>query len=43
MAKEPDFAFSDAGPHFPMVYRQSDSGSEDDRILQKDVVSCILE
>ncbi|EPB79078.1 hypothetical protein ANCCEY_01831 [Ancylostoma ceylanicum] len=37
MAKEPDFGFSDAGPHIPMVYRQSDSDDEADSVLRKDV------
>ncbi|ETN86083.1 hypothetical protein NECAME_16484 [Necator americanus] len=35
MAKEPDFGFSDAGPHVPMVYRPSDSGDEADSISYK--------
>ncbi|RCN47054.1 Acetyl-coenzyme A transporter 1 family protein [Ancylostoma caninum] len=37
MAKEPDFGFSDAGPHVPMVYRRSDSDDEADSIVHKDV------
>ncbi|VDP08875.1 unnamed protein product [Heligmosomoides polygyrus] len=40
MANEPDFAFSDAGPHAPMVFHRAEEQDEDGKPLYGDTVSC---
>ncbi|VDL78250.1 unnamed protein product [Nippostrongylus brasiliensis] len=39
MANEPDFAYSDAGPHAPMIFHPVEKSDDEDTLIHKDIVS----